>query len=322
MNMPDKTPWIPQGKHRIIALFLSLTIWILLPAMVCIADTGHKIIIILSNNFVPYRSAMAGIEASFAGSKDPVKMFRENLSDSSLNSIDQSIKRIQPDIIITIGTKATLAILEGSMDIPVIFSMVLAPPEKLFRDSRATGILLDIPVEEQLLWLKKMCPAADRVGILYSRADDTWVKRAMSISSRLGLEIVPLRLDSPSRLPDMLDTLEQKADALWAVPDGSIYNTVISPQIILFCLRHKIPFMGLSSNFTRAGALLSLDCDYRKIGEQTAALAMDVLSGRNPSQIRPGYPARIIPALNMHTARILGLKIPENILKHAKIFAD
>ena len=322
MNMLDKIPWTDQGKRSILAAVITLTIWIMMPAIVYSTDSGHKVMIILSNNFAPYRSAMTGIETSLAAFKDPVKIFRENFGYTSRDSIDQTVKRIQPDIIITIGTKATLAILEKPMDIPVVFSMVLAPPEKLLRNPRTTGILLDIPVEKQLLWLKRMCPMIERVGILYSRTDDLWVKRAMRISSGLGLEIVPLRLDTPSMLPDMLDTLEQEADALWAVPDGAIYNTVISPQIILFCLRHKIPFMGLSSNFTRAGALLSLDCDYRKIGEQTAALAKDVLSGQDPSRIPPGYPARIIPALNIHTARLLGLKIPENILKRARIFAD
>lgn len=315
--MPHKISWL--HKERCILVLIT---WILLPAMFCNAASRYKVMVILSNDFVPYMSAMAGIEDSLTGLKYPVQIFRENLSSTSLNSINHTVKHVRPDIIITIGTKATLAMLERPRDISMIFSMVLDPPEKILLAPRTTGVLLDIPVKKQLLWLKKMCPATERVGILYSRVDDPWLKRAMRISSSLGLEIVPLKLDNPSQLPDMLDTLENDADALWAVPDGAIYNTVLSPQIILFCLRHKIPFMGLSSNFTRAGALLSLDCDYYKIGEQTAAMAIDVLSGQEASHIPPGYPAMIVPALNMHTAKILGLKIPETILKHAKVFSD
>ncbi len=318
--------WIISGTAGTAGIMpaaaLAAAVCMLMSAAALASDAGDRVIVLLSSRFSPYEAAVKGFRESLAVHKKSPEIIQENFASRSSVSIAKSIKASRPAIIVTIGTKATLATLAMGMDIPLVFSMVLDPPEELVDHAGVTGVLLDIPAARQLIWIKKICPDAVRIGIIHTRATARWVKRCRDSAGGLGLEIVPLMMGDASTLPDMLDRLEQSADVLLAVPDGEIYNTVISPQIILFCLQHRIPFVGLSGNFVRAGALFALDCDYRSIGEQTADIVRDILAGKSPADIPLGYPGKIIPSFNMRTARILGIRIPHNVLENANIFAD
>ena len=283
---------------------------------------GHSLVVLLSNNYAPYRQAFEGMEEVLSAYKDPPPVIQANFADRSHVAIARMIREARPRIIVTIGTAATIATLDMNMDMPIVFSMVLDPPEELIQQPGVTGVLLDIPAEVQLSWVRKICPDASRIGIIHTGSTVRYVERIREGARRLGFQVVPLLINDISTLPEMLDRVENRADVLLAVPDGAIYNTIISPQIILFCLQHRIPFMGLSGNFTRAGALFALDCDYTSIGEQTGEMVKEILSGRSPSEIPPACARKLIPSFNMRTARILGIKIPSDLLEGAKIFAD
>ncbi len=306
-----------------IATVLPLVIFLtLLTGRTWAEEKKTGITILLSNNFAPYRLALKGIRKRLEHHRGVAYISSQLLDNSSTLKSDTEPKESGSDIIVTIGTRATIATLNMHPACPVIFSMVLDPTDTLLKNPNTTGVVLDIPAYRQLSWFRRIAPASRRIGVIYTDDSARWVKNAERAAIRLKLEIVPLHMKSTSDLPDMLDMLEQRAEALWAVPDGKIYNTVITPRIILFCLRHRIPFMGLSRNFTRAGALVSLDCDYEAVGEQTARIILAVMAGRKPSEIPPQVPHKIIPSINIRTARLIGLKIPEDILEKARIFAD
>ena len=311
---------VMTGALRSAVLSAALCLLLSVPSFG--SDDRNSVLILLSNSFAPYLEAFKGIESVLSEQGGAPVIIQENFAKRSHVSIAKIIRDSQPEIIVTIGTEATLATLDMNMDIPIVFSMVLDPPEELMNHSGVTGVLLDIPAETQVSWIRKVCPNASRIGVIYTRSTLRWVSRVRESAIRQGLEIVPLLMSDISTLPEMLSRLEQSADVLLAVPDGAIYNTVISPQIILFCLKHRIPFIGLSGNFTRAGALFALDCDYMSIGAQTGEMVREILSGSSPSSIPPAHARKVIPSFNMRTARILGIRIPHNLLEDAKIFAD
>jgi len=286
------------------------------------SDKGHGLVVLLSNSYAPYRQALEGMERTLSAYDDPLPVIQADIAIRSHVAIAAMIRDARPRIIVTIGTEATLATLDMGMEIPLVFSMVLNPPRELMHRHGVTGVLLDIPADVQLSWIRKVCPDASRIGIIHTGSTVNCVERIRERSRRYGLETVPLLINDISTLPEILESLESRVDVLLAVPDGSIYNTIIAPQIILFCLQHRIPFIGLSGNFTRAGALFALDCDYTSIGEQTGVMVRKILAGRKPSEIPPAYARKLIPSFNMRTARILGIKIPQDLLEGARIFAD
>ena len=289
-----------------------------------IAHAGRVVAIITSDTIPAYEEAVSGIEETLtsAPAETQAETIRMNLGSSSAFSIAKRIKQLAPAVIVTVGTKATMSALGMNLDIPLVFSMVLDPPTKLLNNDNVTGVLLDIPPEIQIEWIKKIIPGVTRIGIIYTGATEKWLNRLVAVMPRMGCQAVALKINRTSELTDMLEKLEEEAQVLLAVPDGEIYNSIISPRIILFCLHHKIPFIGLSGNFTRAGALFALDCDYRSTGKQTGELVNLILKGQSPSNLMFRYPDRFIPCINMHTARMLGIHIDRKILENARILAD
>jgi putative ABC transport system substrate-binding protein len=89
--------------------------------------------------------------------------------------------------------------------------------------------------------------------------------------------------------------------------------------ILLYTLQNKIPFMGLSPAFVKAGALLALDADYQEVGAQCGGLAAKILTGDRPSSLPITTPQRATLHVNLNTAEIIGIKIPANRLKGAVV---
>ena len=81
-------------------------------------------------------------------------------------------------------------------------------------------------------------------------------------------------------------------DILWAVSDRTVFNPQARQYILLNTLRNKVPFMGLSASYVKAGALFALSLDYEDIGYQTGELASRIIAGEQTSSISiPEYPS-------------------------------
>ncbi len=286
---------------------------------------GTDVAVILSDTLPAYQEAVNGMEEELSKAAPPhptVTTELMNLAGSSRVSLARRLKKNRYRVIVSVGTQATISTIDMGMGIPIVFSMVLAPPDSVLHKPGVTGVLLDIPPSAQMEWIRKITPGSNRIGIIHTKETENWMTRAAVAAPGMGFRVVPLKLEEVSQLPSMLDRLEKEADVLLAVPDGEIYNSIISPQIILFCLQHKIPFIGLSSNFTRAGALFALNCDYSSIGKQTGDMVKQILNGKSPDELPHRYPDKLIPCFNMRTARILGIDIDKGLLENAIIFAD
>ncbi len=216
--------------------------------------------------------------------------------------------------IITVGTPATDAVRRALPEARLVFTMVLRPKPYYFTGGGATGVAVEIPVGERLAWFKRLVPSIRRVAILYTPHSRGAVAAAREAAPALGVEVVPIPLKGPWELPRAEEALASRADSLLAVADGAIYNEVLIPHIILFTIRNHIPFMGLSRSFTRSGALLSLDFDYRDAGAQAAEMALEVLEGRPISSIPVATPRRLFPVVNGRIAGMIHVRVAHGAL--------
>ena len=94
-------------------------------------------------------------------------------------------------------------------------------------------------------------------------------------------------------MQDVLLDIEM-VDALWSVADSTVFSPGSTKFILLHTLRNKIPFIGLSPAFVKAGALMALAADYQEVGTQCGELAVRVLSGYQPSSLPITMPEKII----------------------------
>jgi putative ABC transport system substrate-binding protein len=156
------------------------------------------------------------------------------------------------------------------------------------------------------------------VGVIYNPSEtESVIQEATKAAEEIGLKLVSIPIISEEEVPEALRTLDGKVDALWSVADSTVFSRGSTKFILLHTLRNKIPFIGLSPAFVKAGALMALATDYQEVGTQCGELAVRILSGDHPSSLPITMPRTITMYLNLNTAEILGLEVPSDQMKGA-----
>jgi len=271
-----------------------------------------RVLVVLSSDAQPYQDALNGLRhAAPAGTAlDVVALHGDSTRMGDVLSAVRADPR--PAVIVTFGTMATRNVLRRVTDLPVVAGMILNPAE-LDGAANATAVYLEYPVEVELEWMTRLLPGHHRIGIVYHAAEGgRRVERARQLVS-----IQAIHIDGPAELPDALQQLTNRADVLWSLNDPVVYNPETARSLLLFSLRNRIPMIGQSSAWVRAGALYALDRDYEDVGAQCAQLMIQVLAGALPADLAPVPPRKVRYAVNMRTAADIGLTLSDAVVRGA-----
>jgi putative ABC transport system substrate-binding protein len=300
-------------------LSLFLTFFCLLCQSVS-ADE-RKIVILKSSSSPSFLKAEDGFKKEIRKSEIEAVLIEYDVSDESKEEqeIVQKVRDLEPDLIVTIGSRSTAIVSQRIKDIPTVFCMVLNPVSSMrSSQNNLTGASLDIPVRIQLEKFKLIVPRLKKLGVLFTPDSKQVIMEAKRVCQNIGIELLPELIHSEKEIPGAVEALAQEVDGLWAVADTVIFTPQSTQYILLYTLRNGEPFMGLSPSFVKAGALFTLACDHKDVGRQTGELALRVLSGEEPSQVPVTIPRMIYLCLNLRTADQIDLKIPEKIVSVAK----
>lgn len=288
----------------------------------CAVNDGVTIAILKSRDIEPYNIAMQSTITALQEKGIKVNIIMYDMTTGE--DIIQWLKSARPDVILSIGTESTKSIHGSVRDTPIVFSMVLDPAGNGFINpaDNITGVAMDISPVEQFEALKSILPNVKRVGIVYNPENTgSIIEEAMTCMDKFGLQFITRQVNTNKEVPDVLEKLIGKVDILWAVPDSTVFSPMAYEHILLFSLRNKIPIMGFSPNFVRAGALFTLSCDYEDIGKQTGEIIAAILNGDKSYDIPVAFPRKTLLILNARCAEVMGIEIPEDVFKKAdKIF--
>lgn len=286
------------------------------------------IAVIKSQDIEPYNTALEGFNKALKEEGTEAKLLNYDMEGNEKrgHKIAKEVISQKPDLVLTLGTRATRIAAQDIKDIPVVFSMVLAPVASGFvksmksSGSNLTGASMDIPIKTQFEWLKKVVPSVKKIGVLYNPDENKVViDRASKTAENMKLKLIAMPVYSEKDLPKATQDLTKEIDALWAVADSTVFNSSQSIKfILLHTLRTKMPFMGLSNAFVKAGALLALSCNYKDIGRQSGESAIRILAGETPGKIPITVPRRIHLSLNHRVAEQIGIEFSDEILQKAR----
>jgi putative tryptophan/tyrosine transport system substrate-binding protein len=99
------------------------------------------------------------------------------------------------------------------------------------------------------------------------------------------------------------------------VPD--VFTEVHRAPIIWTAARNNVPAVYFSSNFARDGGLLSYGVDQIDTYRRAATYVDRILRGAKPGDLRVQFPTKLEMVVNLKTARVLGLTVPQSILLRA-----
>lgn len=286
-----------------------------------------QIVTLISSSIKPYNEALHGFYKTLNERGIPYE-HHEFVLDGIPGEKDLILKlrALRPDLIHTVGTKATRIVKDQIKDIPVVFSMVLNPEASGLVKSmespgnNLSGASMDIPIILQFEYMKKLLPGTDSIGVIYSNAETgTVVADARKVAARMGIKLVGIEVDDPSGVTSAMTQLIGKVDFLWSVADSNVFTRETTRVALIATLRNKLPFMGLSPGFVRAGALVALEADAVGIGRKAANVAASVLEGQSPGEIPVHVIDKVKLVINKNTIDLLGIDISEDIYDLAEV---
>jgi ABC-type uncharacterized transport system substrate-binding protein len=247
--------------------------------------------------------------------------------NSGLNISVANTLPADTDLVIAVGIKSATIAIEGKF--PVVCVLVskagfeklkseLPPNQKKIP---ITAIYFDQPIKRQIALIATELPEARNIGLLYSSHSVEMASYHKAISEN-GLVLREQKLESPESLFRELESVLEKSSVLLTIPDSSVYSSFTMRNILLTTYRFKIPVVGLSPAYVRAGALCAVFSSPTQIAVQTANLTKRYLA--NGVLPVPQYPSDFNVISNLQVARSLGIQLKEDstIVRELKDLED
>jgi len=291
---------------------------IVLPVADCLA--AEPVVVVLgAQTKTPYRQFVEGFK-QYLSKQEPAVKFVDIPLDKETQSTERLSDVVQQNdvaLVLTLGSKALRAAVQQDVERPVIAGLTKDNSE-LEKDSSASGVVLDYGAETQLQWINRILPEARTVGVLYNPDKSGHrIAAAKKAAGKLRLKLVAREVNSPKELPVAMDALFRSVDVLWGMTDPVVLSRQTAKAVLLTSFRSQIPFVAPSPVWVKAGALYSLDWDYRDVGAQSGEMALSVLRGRKLSAMPVQAPRKVRYSLNTRTAEHMNLKLPGKIVDGA-----
>lgn len=271
--------------------------------------------VIFSSDIEAYSEAWNGFRSYFEEHNVALVVSTYNLEDQQATAICSAVEAKKPDFVFALGTKASELAKKEIKNIPMIFCMVFDSHE--LAGINSTGVSMEVPLETRLQGVRRILPQARKIGVIYSAETAEVYGEISRKGAQLGLTVIGKQVDSQREFPGALKEMARSMDCFLMVPDSQLYSPASVKHLLLESLREGFPVVGLSSHYTKAGALFSFDCDYDDLGRQAAELASRVANGERPAAISPSAPRKTRLSINEVAAERLGTVIPSKIVREA-----
>ncbi|GAA1806993.1 MULTISPECIES: ABC transporter substrate-binding protein [Brevibacterium] len=271
-------------------------------------------------------AATAGFKKSFEDAGVEVDWDEQNANGEQANatSIAQNFASSDLDLVLAVATPAAQAAAQAITDKPVLFTAVTDAVEAgLVQSNEApggnvTGTSDLNPVADQLQLVKDVKPDAKTVGIVYSSGEvnsQVQVDLAKEAAQGMGLEIKEATIANSSELGQAVDSLG-KVDAYYVPTDNNVVSAVTT--MVQAAEKNQALLVGSEAGQVEQGAAITRGIDYTKLGEQTGAMALQILQdGATPADMPVETSETLELVVNPEAAKKQGVEIPQNLIDEA-----
>jgi hypothetical protein len=229
--------------------------------------------------------------------------------------------RGEPQWVVAVGTAAQRAMQELFADdpspppllailVPKIAFERFADPQRL-RSGQQSAIFLDQPPSRQIDLAQLAIPSLRSLGILYGSESKPGVAGLERAARERGVRF-HARQPPHDGLFGALQLLLPDIDVLLAVPDPQVFNGQTAANILAAAYRRRVPLIGFSPAYARAGALVSLYSTPAQVGRRGGEVLRQAWAGRS---LPPPQSAReFVVTVNQDVARSLDLVLSEEQL--------
>ena len=246
-----------------------------------------------------------------------------------LPALVAELVRVKVDVIVSAGPTVTRAVKEAHVTAPVVMGFDDDPVGSGFVSSLArpggniTGLSSLSPglSAKQLELLKEITPRLSRVAVLGSLIHPGTAQslQEMELAAR-AFKVELQYLDVVDSNPKHIETAfgaarKERVDAVIVLT--SIATNLHRQRIVDLALKNRLPAIYFTTEWVEAGGLLSYGASYADLFHRAATYVDKILKGAKPADLPVQQPTKFELAINLRTARVQGLTIPQSLLLRA-----
>jgi ABC-type uncharacterized transport system substrate-binding protein len=244
-----------------------------------------------------------------------------------LRALAQDLIRLNVDVIVTFGPNTIKPAREATRTIPIVMIAGSGDPVRdglvasLARPGgNVTGVASQAGAEligKNLEILKEVFPRLSRVTILTDGPGSPIGDRAWEDATRrLGVSLERSVIQDPTELePTMAAISRQRPEAVFVRMGGILYTS--RNHLAALALARRLPTFATLRELPEAGGLLSYGPSIGAIYRRGAYYVDKILKGAKPADLPVELPTKFELVINLKTAKVLGLTVPQSVLMRA-----
>jgi putative ABC transport system substrate-binding protein len=236
----------------------------------------------------------------------------------------QALVGDKPDVIIAISDWALHPARAVTRIIPIVATPMGTDPVRAgvaeswaHPGGNVTGVCLIAPELEikRLSLLREALPSVHRIAVLsnHRKVVEAGLLPMRKAAAEVGLELVEIWVESPNEYATAFAVMRVAgAEALVIVPTPELYRD--TEQLGALAAKARLPMIGGFRESAQGGLLIGYGPSLRELGRQAAGYVERILNGGQAGELPFQGPTHLDFAINMKTAKALGLTIPPYLL--------
>ena len=266
--------------------------------------------------------------AGYAEGRDVVIEWRSASGDyDKVAGLAADLVQNKVDVMVVDGTVGTRAAKRATSNIPIVMVLVGDPvgsglvANLAHPGGNVTGLSLMIPdlTAKQLQLLKEAIPRLTRVSVLWNPDTPRYAKVVedlKAVAPSLSIELSFVAVRTPNEIGPAFSAVSRAhAQALYVIGDPLFF--VHRTTLFKLASKARLPTMYGLRQYVDAGGLISYGANYEDLFRRSAAYVDKILKGAKPGDLPIEQPTKFEFAVNLKTAKALGLTIPESVLLQA-----
>jgi ABC-type uncharacterized transport system substrate-binding protein len=244
-----------------------------------------------------------------------------------LPALAEELVGLKPDIIVAAGLAEAVALSKVTHTIPIV-SPTLADAVHLgliASEARPGGnitglepYLAGLPAKQMEL-AREIVPGASKVGLLTNLSDPKAAPQAPELEAAgrgLEINITSSNADRPEEIESALQVLaSRRVDVVIVLQSSMLFTN--SQQIAAVALAKRLPTVFGYREHVIVGGLASYGVDLEWCWRRAAFFVDKILHGARPGDLPVEFPTKMLLAINLKTAKALGLTVPSSLLVRA-----
>jgi putative ABC transport system substrate-binding protein len=239
-------------------------------------------------------------------------------------NLAKELVAMRPEVILAHSTPVVAALQQESGGIPIVFVTVSDPIGSGFIANLAkpggtlTGVMMfEVGITGKwLALLKEIAPSLKRAAFIANPKTtvfDYFLRSANAVAPSLNIELVPSHVETAADIERAIVAFAREPGGGLILPPDS---TTISNRnlIIELAARHRLPAVYTASFFVAAGGLVSYGIDQVDTFRLAASYVDRILRGDKAAVLPVQTPIKYETAVNLKTAKALGLTVPPGLL--------